>query len=166
LAACLAHATVDRTNEPRSYQAAMSIPLWHASMKQEFQALQQNNTWKLVPPRSGINIIDSKWVFKVKKHADGTIERYKAHLVEKGFKQRFGLDYKATFSPVVKPTTIRLLLSSGVTRGWSIRQLDVQNAFLHSILEEEVYMHQPLGFVYSANPQHLCRLEKALYGLK
>jgi hypothetical protein len=110
--------------------------------------------------------IDSKWVFKVKKRADGTIECYKARLVEKGFKQRFGLDYKATFSPVVKPTTIRLLLSLGVTRGWSIRQLDVQNAFLHNILEEEVYMNQPLGFVYSANPQHLCRLEKALYGLK
>jgi histone deacetylase 1/2 len=135
-------------------------------MEQEFQALLKNDTWQLVPPVSGVNIIDSKWVFKVKKHADGSIERYKARLVAKGFKQRYGLDYEDTFSPVVKPTTIRLLLSLAVIRGWSLRQLDVQNAFLHGVLEEEVYMRQPPGFVDPARPQHLCRLVKALYGLK
>ena len=87
-------------------------------------------------------------------------------MVAKGFKQRHGLDYEDTFSPVVKPTTIRLLLSLAITRGWSLRQLDVQNAFLHGVLEEEVYMQQPPGFVDPARPQHLCRLVKALYGLK
>ena len=135
-------------------------------MEQEFHALQQNDTWRLVPPKSGVNIIDSKWVFKVKRHADGSIERYKARLVAKGFKQRYGLDYEDTFSPVIKPTTIRLLLSLAVTRGWFLRQLDVQNAFLHGILEEEVYMCQPPGFVDPTRPHHLCRLVKALYGLK
>jgi hypothetical protein len=134
-------------------------------MQQELQALQSTGTWHLVPPRPGINVIDSKWVFKVKHHADGSIEQYKARLVAKCFKQHYGLDYEDTFSPVVKPTTVRLLLSLAVTQGWSLHQLDVQNAFLHGVLEEEVYMRQPPGFVDSARPQNLCRLVKAQYGL-
>ena len=135
-------------------------------MEQEYHALMKNKTWTLVSPPSRVNIIDSKWVFKVKKHADGSIERYKARLVAKGFKQRQGLDYEDTFSPVVKPTTIRLLLSLAVSRGWFLRQLDVQNAFLHGLLEEEVYMRQPPGFVDHTQPHHLCHLTKAIYGLK
>ena len=166
LAACVAHAEADPTTEPRHFRAALGIPHWRAAMEQEIHALQRNNTWRLVPPPSGVNIIDSKWVFKVKKHADGSIERYKARLVAKGFKQRYGIDYEDTFSPIIKPTTIRVLLSLAVTRGWSLRQLDVQNAFLHGVLEEEVYMRQPPGFVDPAQPHHLCRLVKALYGLK
>ena len=166
LAACLSQAVADPTAEPRHYTAAMQVPHWRRAMEQEYQALLQNKTWTLVPSKPAVNIIDCKWVFKVKKHADGSIERYKARLVAKGFKQRYGLDYEDTFSPVVKPTTIRILLSLAVTRGWSLRQLDVQNAFLHGVLEEEVYMRQPPGFVDPARPAHLCRLVKALYGLK
>ncbi|KAK1679188.1 hypothetical protein QYE76_040036 [Lolium multiflorum] len=144
----------------------MSIPHWREAMEQEYQALLRNETWTLVPSPPKVNIIDSKWVFKVKKHADGSIERYKARLVARGFRQRYGLDYEDTFSPVVKPTTIRLLLSIAVTRGWSLRQLDVQNAFLHGVLEEEVYMRQPPGFTDPDRPDYICRLTKALYGLK
>ncbi|KAK1662372.1 hypothetical protein QYE76_050531 [Lolium multiflorum] len=133
-----------------------------AAMEQEYQALLRNETWTLVPPPLRVNVIDSKWVFKVKKHSDGTIERYKARLVARGFRQRYGLDYEDTFSPVVKPTTIRLLLSIAVTRGWFLRQLDVQNAFLHGLLEEEVYMRQPPGFSDPDRPDHICHLTKAL----
>jgi histone deacetylase 1/2 len=92
-------------------------------MEQEYHALLRNETWTLVPPPPRVNVIDSKWVFKVKKHSDGSIERYKARLVARGFWQRYGLDYEDTFSPVVKPTTIRLLLSLAVTRGWSFVSL-------------------------------------------
>lgn len=110
-------------------------------MDDEYAALMKNETWHLVPPRSGCKVIDCKWVFKLKKKADGSIERYKAWLVAKGFKQRNGIDYEDTFSPMVKSTTVRLILSIAVSRGWSLRQLDVQNAFLPCILEEDVFMH-------------------------
>jgi hypothetical protein len=105
-------------------------------MDVEYNALMKNNTWHLVPPKKGSNFIDSKWVFKIKYKVDGSLDKYKARLVAKGYKQRFGMDYEDTFSPVVKMSTIRLILSIAVSRGWSLRQLDVQNAFLHGILEE------------------------------
>lgn len=135
-------------------------------MQEEYDALQLNKTWHLVPPSSHINLIDCKWVYRIKKHADGTIDRYKARLVAKGFKQRYGIDYEDTFSPVVKAVTIRTVLAVSVSRGWKLRQLDVKNAFLHGVLEEEVYMKQPPGFENSDAPNYVCRLDKALYGLK
>jgi histone deacetylase 1/2 len=112
------------------------------------------------------NIIDCKWVYHIKRYADGTIDRYKARLVAKGFKQRYGIDYEDTFSPVVKIATIRIVLSLVVSRNWSLRQLDVKNAFLHGVLEEEVYMKQPPGFENPNAPNYICRLDKAIYGLK
>jgi hypothetical protein len=120
-----------------------------------------------VPPKKGINLIDSRWVYKIKRRADGSVERYKARLVAKSFKQRFGIDYSETFSPVVKPTTVRIILSLAVSRNWSLRQIDIQNAFLHGYLEEEVFMKQPPGYENSSVPSnYICKLHKALYGLK
>jgi hypothetical protein len=101
----------------------------------------------LFPPRPGLNkVIDCKWVFKLKQKPDGSIDRYKARLIAKGFKQQYGIDYDETFSPVVKPTTICLLLSLAISNDWAIHQIDVQNAFLRGFLDEEVYMKQPLVF--------------------
>jgi histone deacetylase 1/2 len=135
-------------------------------MQEEIDALHKNEMWHLVPYKKGMNIIDCRWVWKIKRKADGSIDRHKGRLVAKGYKQRYGLDYEDTFSPVVKIATIRLVLSVAVSRGWCLRQLDVQNAFLHGILEEEVYMRQPPGFEDPNRPDHVCRLDKALYGLK
>ena len=113
------------TGEPENEQEALDDPKWRAAMEVEYNALLKNQTWHLVNEKQGTNVIDCKWVYKVKRKADGTIDRYKARLVAKGFKQRYGIDYEDTFSPVVKIATVRLVLSLAVSRGWCLRQLDV-----------------------------------------
>jgi hypothetical protein len=102
----------------------------------------------------------------VKQKADDTLDRFKARLVAKGFQQLDGIDYTDTFSPVVKSSTIRAILTIAVHFGWYTRQLDVSNAFLHSHLQDEVFMEQPPGFVDSTFPDHVCKLHKSIYGLK
>jgi histone deacetylase 1/2 len=154
------------TGEPCSLSEALDHPQWRQAMNEEYDALIKNKTWHLVPHTSQKNIIDCKWVYRIKRCSDGSIDRYKARLVAKGFKQRYGIDYEDTFSPVVKVATIRIVLAISVSRGWSLRQLDVKNAFLHGVLEEEVYMKQPPGYADPHAPHHICKLDKALYGLK
>jgi hypothetical protein len=85
-------------------------------MDNEFGALLKNQTWHLVPPKSRANVIDCKWIYKIKKKSDSSVDRYKARLVAKGFNQRYGIDYEDTFSPVVKVATIQIVLSIAVSR--------------------------------------------------
>jgi hypothetical protein len=117
------------SSDPVSHTEALKTPHWQHATRDEYDALIKNGTWTLVPPQSGCNLVDYKWILKTKCHADESIERYKARLVAKGFSQRYGLDYEETFSPIIKPTTVRLLLSIAVSKGWGIRQADVKNAF-------------------------------------
>ncbi|GJX49132.1 ribonuclease H-like domain-containing protein [Tanacetum coccineum] len=126
----------------------------------------KNDTWILVPRSSNVNLVRSMWLSKHKFHADGTLSRYKTRLVANGSNQQHSVDFDETFSPIVKPATIRAVLSLVVSRQWSIHQLDVKNAFLNSDLSETVYMHQPHGFVDSCYPNHVCLLQRSLYGLK
>lgn len=107
--------------EPSSISEALADPLWKQAMDLEFSALVRNKTWRLVPAAQATNLIDCRWVFKVKHRADGSLDRYKARLVAKGFKQRYDIDYEDTFSLVVNATTIHLVLSLAVSRGWIIR---------------------------------------------
>ncbi|KAM0003914.1 putative RNA-directed DNA polymerase [Helianthus debilis subsp. tardiflorus] len=153
------------TLEPNTHTQAMKDPQWRHAMDLELNALVQNHTWELVP-RTTQNVIGCKWIFRIKRKADGTIDKYKARLVAKGFHQQFGKDYFDTFSPVTKPVTIRTVLSIALSKRWPLHQLDVNNAFLHGTLHEDVYMIQPPGFANSEFPNHICKLRKSLYGLK
>ncbi|GJY26783.1 ribonuclease H-like domain-containing protein [Tanacetum coccineum] len=151
---------------PKSPFIALKDPNWCNAMYDEYNALVKNGTWILVPRPSDVNLVRSMWLFKHKFHADGTLSRYKARLVANGSNQQHGVDFDETFSPVVKPATIRTVLSLAVSRQWPIHQLDVKNAFLNGDLSETVYMHQPPGFVDSRYPNHVCLLQRSLYGLK
>jgi len=153
------------TTEPTSFTTDNQSAEWRAAMNQKFNALLQNGTWTL-PRHPTMKLIGCKWVYKIKRKSDGSIDRYKARLVAKGFHQQPGLNYGDTFSPVVKPTTIRTVLSLVVSSNWYIKRLDVTNAFLHGFLQENVYMIQPPGFTHPAFPNHVCHLQKSLYGLK
>jgi hypothetical protein len=149
-----------------NYRSGLADPNWRAAMAEEFQALIDNGTWRLVPLPSGANVVSGKWIFKHKYHSDGTLARHKARWVVRGFSQQHGIDYDETFSPVVKPATIRAVLSIVVSRTWPIHQLDVKNAFLHGHLDETVYCQQSPGFIDPAHPDYVCHLQKSLYGLK
>jgi hypothetical protein len=151
---------------PTCYSKAYKHREWRATMDEEFTALMKNGTWSLVPATPGLNVVGSMWIFKSKRRSDGSLEQRKARLVAKGYHQQHGVDFDDTFSPVIKPTTIRIMLSYAVSNQWPVHQIDIQNAFLHGNLTEEIYMQQPLGYMHPSFPNHICRLHKALYGLK
>ncbi|GKE45812.1 retrovirus-related pol polyprotein from transposon TNT 1-94, partial [Tanacetum coccineum] len=129
-------------------------------MDSEFNALLQNGTWELIPKSNQVPI-SCKWVFRIKRKPNGSIDKYKARLVAKGYLQQPGKDYFETFSPVTKPTTIRIVLCLALSKNWCLRQMDVNNAFLHGTLHEDVYMVQPPGYVHQQYPNHICKLRKA-----
>jgi len=132
--------------EPTSVTQALTDPQWRAAMSSELTALMRHDTWHLVSPPKDCNIIGCKWVFQVKRLVDGSIDRFKARLVAKGFNQRPGLDYTQTFSPVVKPVTIRTILSVAVMHGWPLHQLDVNNAFFMAISQKKYTCRNLLDF--------------------
>jgi hypothetical protein len=154
------------TTEPTSYTNASKYSQWCTAMDEEFQALKKQGTWSLVLLPATKNVVGCKWVYKLKHNCDGSIARYKARLVAKGFHQQQEIDFDETFSPVIKPPTVRLILSLAVSLQWPLRQLDVKNAFLHGTLKEEVYMTQPQGYIDRTHPNLVCKLHKSIYGLK
>ncbi|KAL2900721.1 Retrovirus-related Pol polyprotein from transposon TNT 1-94 [Bienertia sinuspersici] len=151
--------------EPKNYTEASKHPEWIAAMNRELYALEENDTWELTTLPPGKKAIGSKWVFKTKYKADGSIERYKARFVAIGYQQVPGEHFNNTFSPVAKLSTVRVIVSLATTNQWPIKQLDINNAFLHGYLEEEVYMKPPQGYT-KAKPGEVCRLKRSLYGLR
>ena len=152
---------------PSNVQDALADPKWRKAMNEEMEALQKNATWELVPLPKGMKPIGCRWVFMVKLKSDGSIDRYKALLVAKGYAQRYGIEYQDTFAPVAKINTIHILISIAANRDWPLQQFDVKNAFLNGDLEEEVYMELPLGVKNGSSCKgEVCKLKKSLYGLK
>ena len=127
--------------------------------------MEDKKTWTLahLPPSN--KALGCKWVYKTKYNADGSIERYKAWLVVLGNHQIEGEDYNETFTPVACMVTARCILTIAISKGWTLHQMDVHNAFLHANLEEHIYMKPPLGFV-PPSPNMVCKLNKSLYGLR
>ena len=161
-----AHSIVHR--EPVSYKHAMKgsdAALWQAACLQEYNSLLENGTWELVDLPPGRKAIGHKWVFKIKLHADGTIDRYKARLTAQGFSQKADIDYHELFAPVAKFSSIRVVLSIATILDWEIDQIDFETAFLNGDIEEEIYMTQPEGF-HHGDSNKVCKLKRSLYGLK
>ena len=155
--------------EPSSVRDAMASTdkhAWKIAMEEEMKSLHDNDVWDLVELPAGRKTVGCKWVFKEKVRADGNVDRYKARLVAQGFSQQYGLDYDETFSPVVRTESVRTLIALAAQKNLLLHQMDVTTAFLNGILEEEVYMKQPEGFVVKGKEKMVCRLNKSIYGLK
>ncbi|KAL2239854.1 UNVERIFIED_CONTAM: Retrovirus-related Pol polyprotein from transposon TNT 1-94 [Sesamum indicum] len=149
--------------EPSDVDEALKSKEWLSAMNEEMKSLKDNHTWDLVPKSKNCSLVDCKWIFKIKQENP---LKYKARLVAKGFTQKEGIDYNEIFSPVVKYTTVRIILALTAHFDWELKQMDVKTAFLHGDLDECIYMRQPVGFIEKNKPDHVCLLRKSLYGLK
>ena len=155
--------------DPVTIEDALTSPdksKWRHAMEMEVKSLKENDVWELVELPKDRKAVGSKWVYKIKTSADGTIERYKARLVAQGFSQKFGTDYDETFCPVVRLESLRTLISLSVQCGLKHHLIGVTTAFLNGELEEEVYMKQPKGFIANGQEHLVCKLKESIYGLK
>lgn len=154
---------------PESVCEALNGPYqnqWLEAMKDEINSLKSQNVWSIVPKPSNQNITGCRWVLRIKRNPDKSINKFKARLVAQGFSQIPGVDFNETYCPVVKRRTLRLLMAICVENDWDLQFLDVEGAYLNSILNEVVYMKQPPYFEQGLNDMFVCKLNKSLYGLK
>jgi hypothetical protein len=152
--------------EPKNFNESSEYVNWLKSLNEELDHIEKNNTWELVPRPVEKNIIGSKWVLKNKMNEQGQIVKNKAKLVCKRCAQVEGHNFDETFAPVARLEAIEIFLSYACYKNFKVYQMDVTSAFLNGDLEEEVYVEQPEGFSLTDNPDYICKLKKALYGLK
>ncbi|GJV45894.1 retrovirus-related pol polyprotein from transposon TNT 1-94 [Tanacetum coccineum] len=152
--------------EPKNFQSAATEDCWFQAMQDEIHEFDRLDVWELVPPPDSAMIIALKWIYKVKLDEYGDVLKNKARLVAKGFRQEEGLDFEESFAPVARLEAIRIFIANAASKNMTVYQMDVKTAFLNGELKEEVYVHQPKGFVDPERPHHVYRLKKALYGLK
>ena len=131
----------------------------------EYNTLVKNGAWEIVDLPQGEKAIGSGWVFRVKRNADGSIERFKARIIAKGYSQHPGLDYNESFAPTFRPATLRIIMALSAVEDLELCLVDITAALINGDLDEEIYMKQPEGF-HIGFPNKVCRLRKLLYGLK
>ena len=139
---------------------------WVNSMHEELHQFVRNDVWELVPRPRGVNVIETKWIFKNKSDEHGTIIENKSKLIAQGYTQVEGIDFDETFAPVTRLKSIRILLAIASHLNFKLYQMNVKIAFLNRMLQEEVYVEQPKGFVDPHRPDDVYKLKKALYGFK
>jgi hypothetical protein len=142
--------------EPTCFEEAIQKKEWVDAMKEEYQSIIKNDVWEIVPRPKSKDVVSSKWLFKIKYAADGSIEKYKARFVARGFSQKEGIDYEETFTPVARYTSIRTIIALVAKMKWKLHQMDVKTAFLNGVIEEEVYIEKPQGFEVEDRKSHVC----------
>jgi hypothetical protein len=152
--------------EPSSFEEVNKLQLWKDSMLDEYGSIIMNNVWDIVSRPKDTSMVSSKWIYKIKHAADGSVEKFKARFVARGFTQKEGIDYEETFAPVAWYTSIRTIIALAPVLGWKLHQMDAKQTFLNGKIEHEVFVEQPNGFVLHNKGTHVCKLRKALYGLK
>ena len=150
---------------PTNIHKALENHKWKEGVLEQMKVLVGNQTWDIVELPEDKKIVSCKWIFTVKYNADSRIERCKARLVAQGLTQTYGVDYEETFAPIAKLNSIRVLLSMAANLDWELHQSNIKNV-LNGKLEEEVYMQIPLEFESAKNLGKVCKLKKALHGLK
>ena len=151
---------------PTTLSEALFDENWKQTMNAEMEALEKNKTWELVDLPIGKRLVGCKWVYTVKYKVNGSLERYKVRLVAKRYTQTYGVDYLETFTSVAKMNIVRILLSLAANYNWDLQYFDVKNAFFYGYLEEEIFMEIPLRFGSDLATKKVCKLKKALFGLK
>ena len=154
-------------DEPMSYKQAMQCEervKWQQAMDEELDAHRKNSTWRIVDKTDDMNVIGCRWVYKVKRDAEGQVSRYKARLVAKGYNQQYGIDFHDTFAPVLKYKTLRIMIVLALHYDMCMEQLDVKTAFLNASVKENIYIEVPEGM--SVKSGCVLKLLKALYGIK
>jgi len=165
----VAEALIACSDEPMTLQEALSssdAQFWQTAIDEELASLQENDVYEVTQLPDGRRAIGSKFVFRVKRNADGSVNCYKARLVAKGYSQVDGVDFTETFAPVVKFNSLRTVLAIAAMMDLEIHQMDVKTAFLNGDLEEEIYLEQPEVFPQAETEKRVWRLKKSLYGLK
>jgi hypothetical protein len=143
-------------SEPETFAQAVDQQVWRDAMLEGYDSIMRNDVWEEVPRPVGKSVVTSRWLYKTKYVADGSIEKHKARFVVQGFSQVEGVDYDETFAPVARYTSIRSIIAIAAKMGWRIHQMDVKTAFLNGFIEEEVYIEQPQGFEVSERESLTC----------